>query len=389
MTDKKVGIIGGCGHVGIPLGLVLADNGCRVTLIDTNQNAVDKINSHELPFLEEGAEAVLRRCGGKSLFATTDIQEVRKQDVIIFVVGTPVDEHLSPKINDVLNVIKAYMPFLRKNQLVVLRSTVFPGVTAVVYDLLLQHFENPKLAFCPERIVQGKGIRELYALPQIVSGIGEKAVAEAADLFSAFSPKIVYLEPREAELAKLMTNTWRYIEFAIANQFYMLTEREGMDFYKILNAIKNEYPRARHYASAGLAAGPCLFKDCMQMVAFSNNQFFLGTSAMLVNEGLPKFLVERMEQKINGLAHKKIALLGMTFKPDNDDTRESLSFKLKKELEFKMAEVLPVDPYVEGMMNLKEAIDKADGVILGVPHREFRNLKIGKPYVDCWNIWRS
>lgn len=117
--------------------------------------------------------------------------------------------------------------------------------------------------------------------------------------------------------------------------------------------------------------------------------FFLGTSAMLVNEGLPKFLVERMEQKINGLAHKKIALLGMTFKPDNDDTRESLSFKLKKELEFKMAEVLPVDPYVEGMMNLREAIDKADGVILGVPHQEFRNLKVSKPYVDCWNIWRS
>ena len=142
MTDKKVGIIGGCGHVGIPLGLVLADNGCRVTLIDINQNAVDKINSHELPFLEEGAEAVLRRCGGKSLFATTDIQEVCKQDVIIFVVGTPVDEHLSPKINDVLNVVKAYMPFLRKNQLIVLRSTVFPGVTAVVYDLLLQHFER-------------------------------------------------------------------------------------------------------------------------------------------------------------------------------------------------------------------------------------------------------
>lgn len=162
-----------------------------------------------------------------------------------------------------------------------------------------------------------------------------------------------------------------------------------MDFYKILNAVKNEYPRAQHYASAGLAAGPCLFKDCMQMVAYSDNQFFLGTSAMLVNEILPKFLVERMEQKINGLAHKKIALLGMTFKPDNDDTRESLSFKLKKELEFKMAEVLPVDPYVEGMMNLREAIDKADGVILGVPHQEFRNLKIGKPYVDCWNIWRS
>ena len=152
MTDKKVGIIGGCGHVGIPLGLVLADNGCRVTLIDINQNAVDKINSHELPFLEEGAEAVLRRCGGKSLFATTDIQEVCKQDVIIFVVGTPVDEHLSPKINDVLNVIKAYMPFLRKNQLIVLRSTVFPGVTAVVYDLLLQHFENPKLALCREKV---------------------------------------------------------------------------------------------------------------------------------------------------------------------------------------------------------------------------------------------
>lgn len=387
MKNKKVGIIGGCGHVGIPLGLVLAEQGYQVSLVDINRKAVDKINSCKLPFCEDNAEEMLQRYVGNNLLATTEMNKINEQDVVVFVVGTPVDEHLAPRVNDVLKVIKSYIPYLREGQLVVLRSTLFPGVTNMVYDLLAKHFEKPKVAFCPERIVQGKGIKELYDLPQIVAAMDKETQTEAVELFASFAPKIIYLSPKEAELAKLMINAWRYIEFSIANQFYMMAENAGLDFYKILSAIKDDYPRAKHYATAGLAAGPCLFKDTMQLAAFYQNQFFLGTSAMLINESLPAFLVMQLERKMGNLASKKIALLGMTFKPDNDDIRDSLSFRLKKELEIKCAEVLPVDPYIDGMMNLNEALENADGVILGVPHKEFKNLKIDKPYVDCWNVW--
>lgn len=383
----RICIVGGCGHVGIPLGLALASRDFTVTLLDINENVVNEINNHKLPFIEKDADVLLQKHIGKNLFATTDKNVVKSQDVVVFVTGTPVDEHHNPKISDVLKVIRAYLPLMNKNQLVILRSTIFPGTTEVIDNILKKQFGTSKLAFCPERIVQGEGIKEIYDLPQLISATSDIARKEATEIFSKIASKTIDLEPQEAELAKLMTNTWRYLEFAIANQFYMMTEGAGFDFYKILNAMKDDYPRAKYFAKAGLAAGPCLFKDTMQLSAFYRNQFFLGQSAMLVNEGLPNFLVKQMENKLGSLKGKKVALLGMTFKPDNDDIRESLSFKVKKELEFKMSEVLVSDPYLKGTMSACEAIEKADAVILGVPHSEYKTLKINKPFVDCWDVW--
>ena len=385
---KKICIIGGCGHVGIPLGLALASKKFNVTLIDVNKNAVDKINSKTLPFKEEGAEELLQKHIGKNLIATTDVNKVKEQSVVVFVTGTPVDEHHNPKIKDVLKIIKTYLPLMNKEQLIILRSTIFTGTTEIIYEMLKEELCTVKLAFSPERIVQVQGIEEIYKLPQIISATSAIARKEADEIFSKVAKKTIHLEPQEAELAKLMTNTWRYLEFAIANQFYMMAEDKGFDFYKIFNAMKDDYPRAKHFAKAGLAAGPCLFKDTMQLSAFYGNQFFLGQSAMLVNEGLPNFLVKQLEEKMGTLKNKNIALLGLTFKPNNDDIRESLSYKIKKELEFKMAKVMMVDPYVEGTVSLNEVIKKADGFILGTPHDEFKSLNIKKPFVDCWNVWR-
>jgi len=385
---KKICIIGGCGHVGIPLGLALASKNFNVTLIDVNKSAVDKINSKILPFKEEGAEKFLRKYIGKSLIATTDMNKVKEQNVVVFVVGTPVDEHHNPKINDVLKIIKLYLPLMNKKQLIILRSTIFPGTTEIIDNILKEKLGSAKLAFCPERIVQGQGIEEIFKLPQIISATSETARKEANGIFSKIAKKTIQLEPQESELAKLMTNTWRYLEFAIANQFYMMVEDRGFDFYKIFNAMKDDYPRAKHFAKAGLAAGPCLFKDTMQLSAFYGNQFFLGQSAMLVNEGLPNFLVKQLERKMGTLKNKKVALLGLTFKPNNDDIRESLSFKIKKELEFKMAKVIMVDPYIEGTVSLNEAMKKANGFILGTPHDEFKALNMKKPFIDCWNFWK-
>ena len=389
MGMNKICIIGGCGHVGIPLGLAFASKGKDVTLVDVNPKAVEAINAGRLPFKEEGAEALLKKHVGKNLRATADAAVVKKQDVVVFVTGTPVDEHLNPKIHDVVKVLNAYLPLLNTRQLVVLRSTIFPGVTRIVEETLKATLGSANLAFCPERIVQGKGIEEIFNLPQLVSGVNRKSENAAAALFAAIAPKIIRIKPEEAELAKLMTNAWRYLEFAIANQFYMMVEREGLDFYRILDAMKEDYPRAKHFARAGLAAGPCLFKDTMQLSAFHNNEFFLGHSAMLVNEGLPNFLVSQLEAKMGGsLKGKKIGVMGLAFKADNDDIRESLSFKVKKLLELKMADVLVTDEFVLGTMPLRKFIKVCDGIILGVPHSAYRKLKIKKPFVDCWGCWR-
>lgn len=385
---KKICIIGGCGHVGIPLGLAFASKGLDVTLVDVNPKAVDNINKARLPFKEDGADELLKSHIGKNLCATSEIDVVKKQDVVVFVTGTPVDEHLNPKIHDVMKVIGAYLPFLNRRQLVVLRSTIFPGVTRIVEDLLKSTLGAANLAFCPERIVQGKGIEEIFTLPQLVSGVNRKSEEAAAKLFGVIAPKIIRIKPEEAELAKLMTNAWRYLEFAIANQFYMMVEKQGLDFYRILEAMKEDYPRAKHFAGAGLAAGPCLFKDTMQLSAFHNNEFFLGHSAMLVNEGLPNFLVSQLEEKMGSLKGRRIGVMGLAFKPDNDDIRESLSFKIRKLLEMKMADVLVTDEFVPGTMPLKKFVKEADGIILGVPHSAYRKLKIKKPFVDCWGCWR-
>lgn len=384
---KKICIIGGCGHVGIPLGLALATKQFDVTLLDVNALAVDMLNSCKTPFKENNAETILKNCIGKNLYATTNINVIPEQDIIVFVTGTPVDEHHNPRIGDVIKIIECYLELMHAEQLVILRSTVFPGTTDIVHELLVSRFGSAKLAFCPERIVQGNGIEEIFNLPQIVSATSQKAYEEACDIFMRIAPRIIPLEPKEAELAKLITNSWRYLEFAAANQFYMMAENQGLDFYKIYNAMTLDYPRAQHFPKPGLAAGPCLFKDTMQLSAFYENQFFLGQSAMLVNEGLPNFLVKQLEAKMGSLKNKNIAILGMTFKPNNDDIRESLSFKIKKQLQFKMANILLTDPYLEETMPLNEALEKAEGIILGTPHMEYRNLNIDKPHVDCWGLW--
>jgi UDP-N-acetyl-D-mannosaminuronic acid dehydrogenase len=386
---KNICIIGGCGHVGLPLGLSLASKNFNVTLIDINPEAVEKVNAGILPFKEEGAEILLKKQISKNLTASVDTTKIMKQDVIIFVTGTPVDEHHNPKINDIIKIIKYYLLMLNKNQLIILRSTVFPGTTDLIASLLNAQIGNAKLAFCPERIVEGKGIEEISTLPQIIAATSEDAYQEASKVFLKISPKIIRLNTREAELVKLISNTWRYIEFAAANAFYMMVENEGIDFYKIYHAIRDDYPRAAHFPKAGLAAGPCLFKDTMQLSVFNNNNFFLGQSAMMINEGLPNFLVNQLEKKLRILAYKHIAILGMTFKANSDDTRESLSFKIKKILEFKMAIVFIHDPYVNYNSSLDEILEKSEGIILGTPHNEYKNIIPSVPFVDCWGFWQN
>ena len=389
-NKKKIVIIGGCGHVGIPLGLALASKNFDVTLIDKNDSAINIINNGKLPFKENLAVEILQKHINKNIRASKDHELIKNVDIVFFVSGTPVDEHLNPKTRDIINVIKEYIPYLSDKQLLIMRSTLFPGTLRVIQEHLLRNNIKALLAFCPERILQGKGIEEIFELPQIISGTSKEAVDAAAELFLNLTQKVIRRTPEEAELAKLMTNSWRYLNFAIANQFYMMASDSGVDFERIYEAMTEGYPRAKFFAKPGLAAGPCLFKDTMQLASFYHNNFFLGHAAMLINEGLPDHLVKNLKQKMNhSLISKKIAILGMTFKANNDDIRESLSYKLKKLLENEMAYVIESDPYLPESIPLNEALQEADGLILGVPHDEYLNLSPQIPFVDCWGIWKN
>jgi UDP-N-acetyl-D-mannosaminuronic acid dehydrogenase len=386
----KIVIIGGCGHVGLPLGIVFANCGMNVTLLDRDQDKIALVNGGEMPFMETNALEQLRRVIGKQLIATSDISCLRDADAAIAVLGTPVDEHLNPTVTDLYSSIDAVLGSMPEGALLVMRSTVYPGVTKLVHDRLESSGRRIHLAFCPERIAEGKAMEEIRTLPQIISAFDPESLARARALFSVINDDLIELEPLEAELAKLFSNSWRYMNFAISNQFYMLAETYGLDFQRIYGAVTHRYPRMKSFAKAGFAAGPCLLKDTLQLSAFSGNNFFLGHAAMLVNEGLPNFIVGQLRQQAS-LRDKVVAVLGMAFKSESDDIRESLSYKLRKLLLVEAKEVLCTDPYVvdKKLVSLEEATSRAEVVILGAPHNAYRDLTFreDKVVVDVWGFW--
>ncbi len=386
----NVAIVGGCGRVGLPLGLVLATRGCQVSLLDIDARRVEQVNAGQMPFTETGAPALLQQVVGKSLRATSDARCLAAADAVVTVVGTPVDRHLNPEIHDLYRSVDSALQDMRDGALLVLRSTVYPGVTKLVYDRVRDLGRNIHVAFCPERITEGKAIEELVTLPQIVAAFEPEAQARVRDLFARITPTVIELQPLEAELAKLFTNSWRYLNFAVSNQFYVLAQTYGLDFNRIHDAVTRDYPRMRAFARAGFAAGPCLLKDTLQLAAFSGNNFFMGHAAMLVNEGLPNFIVNQLRGA--GLGGKTVAILGMAFKAESDDPRESLSYKLKKLLELEAGEVLCTDPYVPDptLVSVERALAGADIVILGAPHAVYAGLEFppGKQVVDIWGFWR-
>ncbi len=382
-------IVGGLGHVGLPLGISLAQAGKKVILYDINQKTIDIVSQGNMPFIEAGAEDVLKKVLGKNLFITSDKKVISGSYFIVIVIGTPVDEHLNPRFTVFKKFFDEIMDMIRDDQHIILRSTVFPGTTERIKEYLESRGKRTKISFCPERIAEGKAMEELRSLPQIISSFDDNSLQEGKELFALLTGEIIVLKPLEAELAKLFTNVWRYIQFAISNQFYQITTQQGLDFYKIYDAITYKYPRSQGFPTAGFAAGPCLFKDTMQLAAYSNNSFFLGHAAMLINEGLPNVIVQRLKDKYP-LNDKTVGILGMAFKANNDDARESLSFKLKKLLEIEAKKVLCSDVYIQrqGYIFPQDLIEKSDIIILATPHKEYAALDIkGKTLVDVWNFY--
>ncbi len=386
-------IVGGAGHVGLPLAILLANRNRNVLISDINSSAWDTIRSGRMPFIENGAEPLLKKALEKGRLAFSDSSDcIRGIPVIIMIIGTPVDEFHNPDYKIFKRWVDKNLRHLSDEQIIILRSTVYPGTTQWLHDYLEMHELGTRVAYCPERIVQGSAIDEMQSLPQIISGTTPEARDRAAVIFRLVAPDVVELKPTEAEFAKLFANAYRYIEFAIANQFFMMTYNAGVDYYNIIDGMKWHYPRCEHIPRAGFSAGPCLFKDTMQLSAFAMNQFTLGQAAVMVNEGLILFIADQI-LKDEPLSRMTVGLLGMAFKPDIDDTRSSLSYKLKKILLLKAREVLTTDPFVENDPDLSpvdDVIDRSDLLIMCVPHSVYGSLDFkGTRVIDIWGFLRE
>ena len=382
-------IVGGCGHVGLPLALSLADCGYKVGIDDIDANKVAYVKAGNVPFLENGADDLLKKLlpTGR-LELASDPSLVESTDTVILVIGTPIDEFMNPSVRIFDKVLDALMPHLKNSTMVVLRSTVFPGTTETVERRLRAAGIQADVVFCPERIAEGHALEELRTLPQLVGASSDRAFEKASALFERLGVSTVRTTPLEAELAKLLTNTWRYMKFAIANQFFQIAHRSGVDYNNVLDAIRHDYPRAADLPGPGFAAGPCLLKDTMQLSAYTPDHFPMGQAAMQINEGLPNYIVDTLNSR-SSLQGRTVGILGMAFKGESDDPRASLSYKLRKLAAFKGARVMCTDPFIEdpSFDSLEKVLSESDVLILAAPHRAYKKLELaGRDVVDIWGI---
>jgi len=387
-NKRQISIIGGAGHVGFPLGLIFSSKRFQVNLIDKNFKNINKINSGESPFLEEGSNSLLKKMLKLKRIAATDkLQAIKKSKYIIICIGTPIDSKLNPDTKNFIKFFKNLKKFINKDQIIIIRSSVYPGICDRIYKIIEN--KNKNLSYCPERIVQGKSIKELPNISQLVAGKNRKSIVESSSLFKKICKKIIKVEIIEAELVKLFSNAYRYVHFAISNQFYMISKRHNLNFFKIREIMKDGYKRNAHIPMSGFTAGPCLLKDTMQLSSFYDRKFSLGHTAMTVNEGMPEFIIKNLEKNYN-LRKKTIGLLGLTFKADCDDIRDSLAIKLLKYLKRKRIKTLYSDEFysLKGSIKKNELINRSDIVIISTPHTAYKKIKISKKKVliDIWGL---
>jgi UDP-N-acetyl-D-mannosaminuronic acid dehydrogenase len=399
MIKKIVSVIG-IGRVGLPFALVIANEGYKVFGIGRTTSKIATIKKGIMPFREEGKE-LLQEHVNKTFFPTTSYDVVAKSDVIILTLGTPIDENMNPVLSQIDTVISAILPHLRTGQLIILRSTVSPNTTKYVKETIelrskLKVGKDIYIAFCPERIAEGKAVQEIKDIPQIIGGIDLRSTKQARLFFESLGIECLTTDATSAELAKLFTNMYRYISFAIANEFFVIAENFNRDISEIVSLVNKGYKR-NGLAIPGFSAGPCLFKDGFFLIN-DNPYLDLITASWKINESMPLFLVKKLKERIN-LKGKKVVILGLSFKAEIDDTRESLSFKLRKALLREHAEVVLHDPYVKNYkeqkvhLSLEDALDGAYAVIIGTNHQiysekkqEIISMLKGRTYIcDIWN----
>jgi len=357
-------------------------------LYDKNTKVINKINSGIMPFIEVGGEKLLQQ-SKKNIFATNNIKCVEKVKVVIVCIGTPITKNLKPNFKYFFKLFRELKNHLNHNQVIIIRSSIYPGSCEKIVKILGKKFKH--ISYCPERVVQGFAIKELPKLPQIVSGLSKKSILVSKKIFKLICRKIITTSVLEAELIKLFSNAWRYINFSISNEFHMICENLNINYSKLRKTMIAGYKRNKDIPLAGFAAGPCLFKDTIQLSAFLKNNFSLGKAATSINENFPNFMIKKLKEEYKSkLKNKTIGVLGLAFKADIDDARDSLSFKLIKLFKKNKLKVVFSDEYIKhpNCIKKEKLIKISDIIILATPHKAYYKIKFpkNKKIIDTWGI---
>src|SRR5271170_2358581 len=368
----------GLGRVGLPLALSFADRGLEVVGVDKDPARLDAVGDGRMPFEETGTQELLDRVHGEGRLALSErVADAARARQIVITLGTPSFSHIEIDMRDIRSALDDLLGVLEPGHSLILRSTIAPGTTDFVAGYLAKHRgfqigEEVFVAHAPERIAAGRFLKEIDTLPCIIGGVGARSGDVAAELFGTFAAPIVQTTPVQAELAKIWTNILRYANFALPNLLMMDCERSEANVFEVIDLINRDYPRGG-IAQPGLTAGTCLRKD----FAFSEERsaapgMLLAVSR--VNESVPLFLVEGVRRRLGSLANRKVAVLGLAFKADTDDERDSLAHKLVRLLERELADVSVHDPHVATpTASFEEALDGAEMVVLAADHSEFRD----------------
>lgn len=385
-SQKHISIIGGAGHIGLPLGLAFTNKGFYVHLIDKNIRNMQIIKDSKMPFLEFGSKKILNNSiKRKQFFFEHDLKNLKKSKFIFICIGTPIDSKLKPNLKGFKKLIDDLKKYVQKNQIIIVRSSVYPGTILDIKKKLKN--VNKNIFYCPERIVQSKSLIELPRLPQIIASENNVNFKIVKKLFKRITSKIIKTSILEAELIKLYSNANRYINFAIANQLYTICQSHNLDFDRIRKIMQDGYARNLNLTKAGFTSGPCLLKDTMQLKSFCNNDFQLGSAAMEINENIPNLIIQKIKSFKN-FKKKKIGLLGLTFKGETDDIRDSLSIKLLNKLKKLKFKTYQSDEYYLNKNNItkEQLIAKSDIIIIGAPHKIYKKINYPKNK-NIINIW--
>lgn len=402
---KKVAVIG-IGRVGLPLALVLSDSGYEVHGVGRNEEKMKPLYKGIMPFKEEGANTLLKKYIGKLFFPTTDYSVIKDCDFIILTLGTPIDENMNPIYDQIDAALESAKPYFKKEQTLILRSTVSPKSTEYVSQIInsipgMRVGKNFYIAFCPERIAEGYAVDEIKSIPQIIGASDKKSAKKAQELFKKLGAETILTDDVTAELAKLFTNMYRYISFAIANEFMVLADNYHRDIYEIVNLVNYKYRRGG-LTLPGFTGGPCLFKDGFFLISDLPFTDLISTS-WKINESIPLLLIKKVRERMK-LEKKKTVILGLAFKAEIDDIRESLSFKVRKALLRERANIVLHDPYIKDYVNqpieedVYKAIEGADLLFIATNHKQYKQLDIKKiqklvkkncVICDVWNVFKT
>jgi len=381
-VTHDVAIIG-LGRIGLPLALSFADRGLSVLGVDKDPERLAAVEARRMPFAEPGAQELL---AGVDLTLSSRVADAAQAEHIVITLGTPSFSHIEIDIRQIRSAIDDLLPHLREGHALTLRSTVAPGTTEFVAGYLAKHRglragRDVFVAHAPERIAAGRFLEEITTLPCIVGGVGEGSGEKVGALFEVFGAPIVQTTPAQAELAKIWTNILRYATFALPNLLMMDCEQHGANVFEVIELINRDYPRGG-MAQPGLTAGTCLRKD----FAFSEERsaspgMLLAVSR--VHESVPLFLVEGAKRRIGALDGRKVAVLGLTFKADTDDERDSLAHKLIRLLERELADVAVHDPHVATpTQSFEDAVRGADAIVIATNHSAFRGAEALRAIVE-------